>query len=269
MLKNRLIPIILTKKSLVVQSNRFKTYRPIGDIKTAIEFYVNWDVDEIIIIDIDATKENRLLNKEILKWASKECFVPLTVGGGIKNLRDISSLLRAGADKITVNSRILNDLDFIKKASKRFGSQCISVSIDCIKTKVGYKVYDYLSRNITELSPYKMARRAAAFGAGEILLNSVDRDGIGNGYDIELLKSVSSQVSIPIIACGGVGQYSHLSEGILKGGCQAVAAANIFLHSELSTIAAKSHMLRNEINVRLSSFVKYDEFEFDDFGRPY
>ena len=269
MLKNRLIPIILTKNSLVVQSYKFSQYRPIGDIKTAIEFYVNWDVDEIIIVDIDASKEKRSLDTKILNWAVRECFVPITIGGGINSLTKISSALRAGADKVCINSSFLESPKFIEKASAKFGSQCVTISIDAIKIRDGYKAYDYKTNSILDITPYQLGKRAVELGAGEILLNSINNDGVGKGYDLSLLKSLTKKIKIPVIACGGAGKFSHMSEAIKKGGCQAIAASNIFVHSELSTIAAKAQLLRDGINVRLSSSVKYDEFEFDEFGRPY
>lgn len=268
MLKSRLIPCIITKNNLVVQSYNFNKYLPIGDIKTSIEFFVNWDVDEIIILDIDATKENRTPNISLIEWASTECFVPLTVGGGIRCIQDIKDLLNAGADKVCINSIAIEQPDFIKKSSDIFGSQCITVSIDTVQSSYGYNVFSYKDRINTKIDAVEWAVEVQSLGAGEIFLNSVERDGCRKGYDLELLKSVTNAVRIPVIACGGVGKVAHLSEGVLKGGCQAVAAANIFQHTEHSTIAAKSHMRKSGVKVRLSSDVKYDDFKFDRMGRP-
>ncbi len=269
MLKVRLIPCIVTKGHLVVQSFGFKKYLPIGNVKTAIEFFVNWDVDEIIILDIDATREQRSPDVKLVEWAAIECFVPLTVGGGIKNLKDISNLLNAGADKVCINSAINTTPEFINESAQIYGSQCITVSIDSIKTATGYRVYDYLSKAPLDITPLEMAIQMEQSGAGEIFLNSVDRDGSRKGYDTELLKLVSSQLKIPVIASGGVGKSSDLAKGVLEGHCQAVAAANIFQHTEHSTIAAKSQLLRAGVPVRLNSNVKYEDFEFDLLGRPY
>lgn len=269
MLKTRLIPCIITKNDLVVQSFNFNKYLPIGNVKTAIEFFVNWDVDEIVIIDIDATKEFRSPNIELVAWAAKECFVPLTVGGGIKTLAHIQSLLKAGADKVCLNSIVRSNLAFITEASNIYGDQCITVSVDVVKTDSGYAVYDYLSKDVYKVSLKKYLKDIEAAGAGEILLNSVDRDGSRIGYDAELLQEVSSAVNIPIIALGGVGRFEHLADAILKGGCQAVAAANIFQHMEHSTIAAKAQMRSSGLDVRLSSEVKYENFSLDILGRPF
>ncbi|RDL44024.1 imidazole glycerol phosphate synthase subunit HisF [Marinomonas piezotolerans] len=269
MLKTRLIPCIITKNELVVQSFNFHRYLPIGNIRTAIEFFSNWDVDEIMIIDIDASKEGRSPNVKVVDLAVQDCFIPLTVGGGIKTIADIHSLLNAGADKVCLNRSAVENPAFVTESARLFGNQCITVSIDAIATEQGYKTWDYVNQRVMAETPAELARKMESYGAGEILLNSVDRDGSRLGYDVELLQSVTQELKIPVIACGGVGHFDHLSDGALKGGAQAVAAANIFQHTEHSTIAAKSHLLRSGVDVRLSSAVKYKDFEFDALGRPY
>ncbi len=269
MLKTRLIPCIVTKNELVVQSFGFQKYLPIGNVKTAIEFFVNWDVDEIIINDIDATRDGREPNIELVKWAASECFVPLTVGGGIKSIDHIRQLLKAGADKVSINAVLYENLPFIKEASSVFGSQCITVSIDAKFENGEYLVYSYLDQKTIDLDVVEWAKCVEKQGAGEILLNSVNRDGSRLGYDTDLLKIVSDAVSIPVIALGGIGRFDQLAEGVTKGGCQALSAANIFQHVEHSTIAAKSQMKEAGLNVRLSSNVKYEDFELDLLGRPY
>ena len=269
MIKTRLIPVILLKGDLVVQSFGFNRWLPIGNVKTAIEFFVNWDVDEIVILDTHATNENRGPRLDIIDEAVKRCFVPISIGGGIRRLEHIRDVLNAGADKIAINTIAWQQPEFISRAAERFGSQCVTVSIDAKQLSPGeYRACVGNGRVDTGISPADWARRAVEYGAGEILLNSVDRDGSRLGYDIELLRSVTGSVNVPVIACGGVGQISHLSEGALKGGCQAVAAANIFQHTELSTIAAKAHLKRSGVPVRLSSEVQYANFEFDQLGRP-
>jgi len=269
MLKIRLIPCIVTKNDLVVQSFGFNRYLPIGNVKTAIEFFVNWDVDEIVIMDIDATREGRAPNVELVAWAAKECFVPLAVGGGTKTLEHIQSLLKAGADKVCINSIVRDNPEFVTEASNTFGDQCITASVDVAKDKGVYGVYDYLNRANTDIDLVSHLRSIERAGAGEILLNSVDRDGSRQGYDLELLHLVSSAVNIPVIALGGVGRFEHLADAVTEGGCQAVAAANIFQHMEHSTIAAKAQMLSAGLPVRLSSEVKYKEFSLDFLGRPF
>ncbi|WP_339764479.1 imidazole glycerol phosphate synthase cyclase subunit [uncultured Sulfitobacter sp.] len=269
MIKTRLIPCIVTRNELVVQSFGFNRYLPIGDVKTAIEFFVKWDVDEIFLIDISATSEGRAPNVELVNWAARECFVPLSVGGGIKTLSHIYDLLRAGADKVALNSIARDEKTFVGKAADIFGNQCITVSVDIKKDRGEYRVYDYTTGEMLDLDIESHLRDLQNAGAGEILLNSVDRDGSRKGYDIELLAQISAYVQIPVIAIGGVGRFEHLAEAVSKGGCQAVAAANIFQHMEHSTIAAKAQMKHAGLNVRLSSEVKYEDFSLDLLGRPF
>jgi imidazole glycerol-phosphate synthase subunit HisF len=269
MLKHRLIPCIVTRGSLVVQSFGFQKYLPIGNVRTAIEFFVNWDVDEIVILDIDTTRDGRNPNFALVEWAATECFVPLTVGGGVRTRQHIRDLLNAGADKVCVNAATRAQPGFVREAASAYGSQCITVSIDAIETPDGYRVFNYLTRQTLATTPVEWALQMEAAGAGEIFLNSVNRDGSRRGYDTALLASVSRALRIPVIACGGVGKFEHLAAGIQEGGCQAVAAANIFQHTEHSTIAAKAHLLRSGVDVRLMSAVTYEHFEFDLSGRPY
>lgn len=267
-MKARLIPVIVARGNLVVQSFYFQNYLPIGDVKTAIEFFVQWDVDEIIILDITATKENRKPNFSLIEWAASDCFVPLTIGGGIRDITDIRDLLNAGADKVCINNQAIHSPDFIKESSSVFGSQCITVSVDSKLIDDEYYVYSYIDKSYK--SPTReFVKEVENMGAGEIFLNSVDKDGSRAGYDIDLLKQVSSSLRIPVIACGGAGHVDHLPKAINEGGCQAVAAANLFQHTEHSTIAAKSRLARENVPIRLSSDVKYEDFNFDIMGRPF
>jgi len=269
MIKSRLIPCIITRNELVVQSFGFKKYLPIGNIKTAVEFFVNWDVDEIFIIDISASAEGRAPNVALVEWAARECYVPMSVGGGIKTIDHIRDLLRAGADKVSLNSIVREDLGFVSRSADIFGNQCITVSVDVKKVDSDFRVYDYLSREVLPITLEEHLHAIQNAGAGEILVNSVDRDGSREGYDIDLLSAVSAPLQIPVIALGGVGRFEHLSPAISQGGCQAVAAANIFQHMEHSTIAAKAQMKRDGLNVRLSSEVQYEHFSLDILGRPF
>jgi len=269
MLKTRLIPCIITKGDLVVQSFGFNRYLPIGDVRTAIEFFVNWDVDEIVVMDIDASITGQEPNVELVEWAAKACFVPLVVGGGIKTIGHIQRLLKAGADKVSINSIVRDDISFVTEASNMFGDQCITVSVDVVKENGEYSVFDYRDSKSFGSDLSEHLKEIEQAGAGEILLNSVDRDGSREGYDLELLKRVSSLVNIPVIALGGVGRFEHLADAVLVGGCQAVAAANIFQHLEHSTIAAKAQMQSAGLPVRLSSEVKYENFALDFLGRPF
>jgi len=269
MLKPRLIPCIVTRGDMVVQSFNFEKYLPIGNVKTAIEFFVNWDVDEIVILDITATKEKRSPNKDLIEWASSECFVPLTVGGGIRNSEDIRGLLYSGADKICLNSSARNDSNLINEASNIFGSQCITVSVDVLFDGKDHRVFDYEKSRTLDIKLEDFILDIEKRGAGEIFLNSVDRDGSRKGYDIDLLKKVTSLVNIPVIACGGVGNNKDFAKAVIEGNCSAVAASNIFQHTEHSTISAKAMLLKDGVEVRLNGEVNYSNFEFDHMGRPY
>jgi cyclase len=268
MLKKRLIPCLISKDGLIVQSINFRQYLPIGRVKIAIEFVAKWDVDEIILLDISATRDGKKPDFELVSLISERCFVPLTLGGGIHDISDIKNLIRAGADKIVINSESLSNPDFIRKSSVVFGSQCIVVSVDVKRHSDGrYEVYGDSGSNPTGLDPVEWAVRVQELGAGEIFLNSIDRDGSKLGYDLDLVKMITGAVKIPVIACGGVGKMEHLVEGITVGKASAVAAANIFQYIEHSTIIAKAYLLRAGIDIRLDTLAKYEDFTFDETGR--
>ncbi len=257
MLKNRLIPNIILDNGNVVQSINFKHTNVIGNAITAVDFFNSWVVDEIIVLDVSKTEENRDMFHKIIRGLSKRCFVPLTVGGWIKNIDDISKLLIEGADKIAINTEAVNDPNIIKKSSEIFGSQCIVVSIDVKKNQNNeYEVYTDRGRNPTGMDPIDWSKQVETLGAGEILLTSIDNDGSLKGYDIDLLKKVSNNVSIPVIAFGGVGKWQHFVDGINLGNVNAVSAANIFHFTEHSTYRAKEFMKKSGLNVRLPSFYK-------------
>lgn len=268
MLKKRLIATLILRDGLIVQSFGFKNYLPIGKPRFPIEFVVRWDVDEIVLLDISATSIRRSPEAEVLAMLSQFCYVPLTVGGGIRSVDDVRQVIRSGADKVAVNTHALTRPELISEIANTFGSQCVAVSIDCRRETDGrYQVYTCSGSKATGLDPGQWAQRCADLGAGEIFLNSIDRDGMRSGYDIKLIKHVASSVSIPVIACGGVGKFNHFAPGILEGGASAVAAGNIFHHIEHSTIFAKAHMHCSGIDVRLDSRAKYENREFDEDGR--
>lgn len=268
MLKKRLIACLLIKNNLIVQSIGFNKYLPIGNPKFPLEFLNKWDVDEIILLDISAYKEKRKLNLKILESLSKSCFVPLTVGGGIANSEDVQKFIRAGADKVSINSSAISNPKIISEIADIFGSQCVVVSMDCKFDRDSiYRVYGDSGKNSTNLIASEWAKKVESLGAGEILLNSIDRDGSKIGYDINLIKIISDAVSIPVIACGGVGDFSHFAPGIVKGGASAVAAGNIFHYIEHSTIIAKMNLLKSGIDIRMDSEATYRGRQFDKNGR--
>jgi len=258
MLKKRLIPCILVRDNLLVQSINFSKYLPIGKPKIAIEYFNRWDVDEIVVLDITPNKKDHENLIHLTEHISKIAFVPLTVGGGVKSTEDINKLLKAGADKVSINTNAVLNPEFITKASKVFGSQDIVISID-VKTDIdnNYEVYIFGGREKTGIDPFTWSKKIEKLGAGEILLNSIDRDGMKNGYDIQLIRSVVDSVNIPVIAIGGVGKISDIPLGITEGNADAVAAANIFQYLEHSTIQAKAAMKNAGINVRIGTKANY------------
>ena len=268
MVKNRLIACLLIKDGLIVQSANFNKYLPIGRPKFPIEFVTQWDVDEIILLDMSAGKENRGPSLEVLEMLSVTCTIPLTVGGGIRSVEMARNVIRSGGDKISINLSALENKHLITDLARQFGSQCIVVSMDCRKQKDGkFYVFGSSGQENYEIEASDWAAEVENLGAGEIFLNSIDRDGSKLGYDLDLISSVTSNVNIPVIACGGVGSYKDFSPGILKAGADAVAAANIFHHVEHSTILAKASLLNDGVNVRLDSKARYSNRSFDKFGR--
>ncbi len=262
MLKKRIIPCLFLQNGFLVRSELFSKHQLLGNAIHQVERFNAWDVDELIYIDISREEsyhigrddmkvkgENDILS--ILERVAKTCFMPLTFGGKIRTIDDIRQRVSRGADKVTINTQALNDPDFITKSARIFGNQCIVVSID---VKRGPDTVPEVMKNYgkdgTGLSPVEWAKEVEKLGAGEIMLNSVDRDGTGKGYDLELIRSVAESVSIPVIALGGVGQFKHMGQGIIDGKADAVAAGNIFHFTELSAIAARKQLLKMQIDVR-------------------
>ncbi len=266
MVKKRLVASLIIKDGLIVQSFEFKSYLPIGRPRFSIEHISRWDIDEIILLDISASRNNTLFDVKLVEMISKYCNVPLTVGGGIKNVEDATKLIRAGADKICINTIAINNKKIITELADNFGSQAVIVSIDAKEHNGNYRVFSNLESKVIDLSPKFWAKKCEALGAGEIFLNSIDRDGSRKGYDSKLIKQITKNVKIPVIVCGGVGKFSHFTEGF-KNNVSAVAASNIFHHIEHSTILAKASLLRDNIDIRLDSIAKYSSCDFDDNGR--
>lgn len=268
MLKKRLVALLLIREGLIVQSFGFDRYLPIGRPRFSLEFVNRWDVDEIILLDMSATPSGKGPNIQVLEMLSNYSFVPLTVGGGIGVVDDVRNVVRSGADKVAINTHAIHRPQLISEIADIFGSQCVVVSMDCKKEPDGsYQVYTHSGSRATGLSPEHWAYNCAKLGAGEILINSIDRDGSRQGYDLNLIHSVTNAVNIPVVACGGVGKFSDFSPAILQSGASAVAAANIFHHIEHSTIIAKAHMFKSGIDVRIDNPANYYNREFDDDGR--
>ncbi|MBT4445671.1 imidazole glycerol phosphate synthase subunit HisF [archaeon] len=273
MLKKRVIACLVIKNGIVVQSIGFEKYLPVGIPEIAVEFLNSWGIDEIVLLDIDATLENREPDFEMIKRISKKCFVPLTIGGGIKSVAVMKKLIRTGADKIAINSLAVNNPSLISEAAAVLGKQCIVVSIDakCRKREDGIIWHEVMINNGKEgtgLDVVNFSKKCEELGAGEIIVNSIDNDGSKNGLDIELIRSVSSAVSIPVIAIGGVGHPEHFAEGFIQGNAMAVAAANYFHFTEHSPIIVKEYLMSyTTIRPRHETYINYEGFSFNKYGR--
>lgn len=264
MLKKRLIPSILLQNGQIVKSVGFSDYQIVGNPKIAIQYFNAWSVDEIIFLDISREKEytNRVrtdYNFKILSTfadivfeCAKICFVPLTAGGGIKSIDDMLLLFKSGVDKVCINTYAVKTPNLITESARKFGSQAIVVSIDAKRTLKGqYEIFVSGGTEAVGMTPAEWALKAQKLGAGEIFLNSIDEDGLLSGYDLDLVKSITKVVDIPVIACGGVGKWQDLVDGIKIGNASAVSAANIFHFTEQSTRYAKKYMAGAGIDVRL------------------
>ena len=252
MLKNRIIPCLDVKNGRVVKGINFIELKDAGDPVEQAKIYSDGGADEICFLDITASNENRDTIIDIVRKTAKECFVPLTVGGGVRTIQNITDLLLAGADKVSINTAAVKNVDFVKDASKKFGSQCIVVAIDAKKVSENkWEVFTHGGRNKTGIDVIEYAKKIEYNGAGEILLTSMDKDGTKSGYDIDLLKAITKNTNIPVIASGGVGKLDHLYDGIVKGGASAVLAASIFHYGELTIKDTKEYLKSKNIPVRL------------------
>ncbi len=252
MLKNRIIPCLDVKNGRVVKGINFVELKDAGDPVEQAKIYSESGADEICFLDITASNENRNTLIDIVKKTAKECFVPLTVGGGVKSIKNIRELLLAGADKVSVNTAAVKNIDFVKEASLKFGSQCIVVAIDAKKVSDNiWEIFTHGGKNKTGIDAVEFAKQVEAKGAGEILLTSMDRDGTRSGYDIKLLKAITQNTNIPVIASGGVGTLDHLYDGIVKGGANAVLAASIFHYGEYKIKDVKEYLNSKNVSVRL------------------
>lgn len=251
MLKVRIIPSMLWKNYGLVKGISFDSWRRIGTIIPAIKVYNMRQVDELIIVDIMASKEEREPDYETVNDFSAECFMPLTVGGGIRKVEHIKNLLRAGADKVSINSTCYQNPEIISEGARLFGSQCIVASIDA--TKHGHLEYECFSHSGTRPTGIEVgewAKKVEKLGAGEILITSIDRDGTMQGFDIDLIRKVSHSVSIPVIASGGAGNYEHIYQAIIQGDVQAVSVASIYHFTEQTPLETKRYLSERGVNIR-------------------
>ncbi len=253
MLKIRIIPCLDVADGRVVKGVNFVDLRDAGDPVQAASAYDAAGADELCFLDINATQENRGTMFDLVTRTAEQCFMPLTVGGGVRTVADVRALLLAGADKVSFNSAAVANPDVVAEAADHFGSQCIVVAIDAKTVAPGrWEIFTHGGRRATGIDAVEFARTVTAKGAGEILLTSMDRDGTRAGFNIPLTRAISDAVSVPVIASGGVGTLDHLVEGVTKGGASAVLAASIFHFGEFTIAQAKAHMAAAGLAVRLT-----------------
>lgn len=250
MLKVRVIPTLLWKGVGLVKGVGFDSWRRIGPVLPAIKVYNTRDVDELVLVDIAANSAGEGPDLESVSEFAEECFVPFTVGGGVRDTAQIQQLLRAGADKVCINTAAYELPDLISGAARRFGSQCVVVSIDARRFPDGWRCYSHSGARETGRSPGEWAREVVARGAGEILITSIERDGTMQGYDLALIEQVVQAVNVPVVASGGAGNYEHMRQAIQEAGASAVAAASMFHFTEQTPAEAKKALARSGIAVR-------------------
>ena len=251
MLKNRIIPCLDVKNGRVVKGINFINLKDAGDPVEQAKIYSDGGADEICFLDITASNENRDIIYDVVKDTSKKCFVPLTVGGGVRNIEDINKLLNCGADKVSINTAAVQNSEVVIDSSKKFGSQCIVVAIDAKKNEDKWEVFTHGGRNNTGIDAIEFAKKMEDSGAGELLVTSMDRDGTQIGFDLDLTSKISSKINIPVIASGGVGNLDHLVDGIKLGNASAVLAASIFHYGKYSVKEAKEYLNSKGIPVRI------------------
>jgi cyclase len=255
MFKVRVIPCLDVKDGRVVKGINFVDLRDAGDPVEAAIAYDAAGADELCFLDITATHENRGIMLDVVRRTAEACFMPLTVGGGVRTVDDINTLLRSGADKVSINSAAVVRREFVKEAAEKFGDQCIVVAIDAKRVKRGgsdrWEIFTHGGRNSTGIDAIEYAQEVVSLGAGEILLTSMDRDGTRQGFDLPLTRAIADSVGVPVIASGGVGNLDHLVDGVREGRATGVLAASIFHFGEFTIRQAKDHMARAGLAMRL------------------
>jgi cyclase len=268
MLKKRIIGNLVIHNNIVVQSIKFSKLLPIGNLEIAVDFLNQWGIDEIIISNISATKTSSNLPFDLYKQVSKKANVPLTIGGGIKSIEDIRNLLHCGADKIFLNSILFDNPNFLSESAKIFGDQCIIAAVDIIKDKNNrYKVYNYLESNETNIDAIEYISNLSKNGAGEILINSVNNDGMYCGFDLDFTSIISEKISLPVIMCGGAGKPKHFYDLFTTTNVSAGAAGNYFHFSEHSVIKTKSYLNKHKLDIRLETFANYHDNYINEENR--
>lgn len=251
MLKKRIIPTLLFKNNKLVKGINFNSWRTVGSIMQAVRIYKMRKVDELILLDISATNLNKKIDLDLINEVANECFMPLTFGGGIKNLEDISNILKSGADKVCINTAATNNLKFIKDACRVFGSQAIIVSVDYKKNKNNLDIWSNSGQIKTNLIIEDYLKNLENIGVGEIILTSIDRDGTMTGYDIDTLKKINKFLNIPVIAAGGAGDFENMFDLLKTTNISALAAASIYHFTKKTPLDVKKYLKEKKIPVRL------------------
>lgn len=252
MLSRRIIPCLDVTEGRVVKGIKFQELRDAGDPVESAKAYDAQGADELVFLDITASSDGRSIMHDVVAATAEQCFMPLTVGGGLRTVDDIEAMLKSGADKVSLNTAAIKNPDLIRQASERFGAQCIVVAIDAKREPDGksWRVYTHGGRNPTELDAEAWAQQAVELGAGEILLTSMDCDGMKTGYDVSLTRTISDAVGVPIIASGGAGELSHFAEALDAGRASAVLAASLFHFGELTVSQVKDYLAEHDVPVR-------------------
>lgn len=266
MLKPRLIGVVLVREGLAVQSLQFRRYLPLGKPEIAVEYLDRWGADEIVLLDILSTREGRAMDPALVERCAACCRTPLTVGGGVTDVADATALLAAGADKICLNSAANSSPELMSQLASRCGNQCVVVSVDAKRTESGWQVLTNGGTTAAHRTLEETLAAAESHGAGEVLLNSIDRDGSRQGYDLDLIRHCAPRIGIPLIAAGGAGHPAHLVQA-LDAGASAVAVANMLHFTEHSVIVAKQLMQSLGRSMRIDSAAAYPNAAFDGSGR--
>jgi cyclase len=251
MLKKRIIPVLLLRNGRMVKGVQFANFRDTGNPKTAVRIYSAQDADELVFLDIQASLESRQALVDIVREAASECFMPLAAGGGIESIDDVRELLLAGADKVVVTTAGVTNPGLITEIAERFGSQCVVAGIDYRMGEAGARVWIRCGTEATDIDPVTHARQLMALGAGEIFLNSIDRDGVMQGYDMVMAGQVASAVSVPVIVCGGAGNFMHMAELLKETSAAAAACASVFHFGDNNPIRARSYLRNLNVPMRV------------------
>lgn len=251
MLKKRVIPVLLLRDGRMVKGVQFANYRDTGNPATAVRIYSAQDADELVFLDIQANSQSRKSLLEIVRQAAKECYMPLSAGGGIETVDEVRELLLAGADKVVVTTSAVTKPTLITEIAERFGQQCVVAGVDFKRTENGPKVWIRSGQEPTHLDPVEHAKRLVELGAGEIFVNSIDCDGTMQGYDMEMADKVTQSVSVPVIICGGAGNFSHLVDVLKNTAASAAACASLFHFGDNNPIRARSHLRNAGIPMRV------------------